>query len=117
MCRFGLTPCRIAWPVEQAEADLRVAAGALDTRRRAIATEKANAVIAREQIKRAQSNFELATRTAERLGPLAGKAYVSSQQFDQAQTAQTHQDLPQNPPAAAHPATDACQEQRRQKQR
>ena len=75
---FRLDPVPYLLAVEQAEADLRVAEGALDTRRRAIATEKANAVIAREQIKRAQSNFELATRTAERLRPLAGKAYVSS---------------------------------------
>jgi hypothetical protein len=42
-------------------------------RRRAIATEKSNATIAAEQIKRAQTNLELATRTAERLRPLAGK--------------------------------------------
>jgi membrane fusion protein, multidrug efflux system len=79
-------PYRLA--VEQAEADLGVAVGALDTRRRAIATEKSNATIAAAQIKRAQMNLELATRTAERLRPLAGKAYVPTQQFDQAQTAQ-----------------------------
>ncbi|MGO9235130.1 MAG: biotin/lipoyl-binding protein, partial [Methylocella sp.] len=84
--RIDPVPYRLA--VEQAEADLGVAMGALDTRRRAIATEKSNAAIAAEQIKRAQTNLELATRTAERLRPLAGKAYVPTQQFDQAQTAQ-----------------------------
>ena len=84
--RIDPEPYRLA--VEQAEADLGVAVGALDTRRRAIATEKSNATIAAEQIKRAQTNLELATRTAERLRPLAGKAYVPTQQFDQAQTAQ-----------------------------
>ena len=70
--RIDPEPYRLA--VEQAEADLGVAVGALDTRRRAIATEKSNATIASEQIKRAQTNLELATRTSERLRPLAGKA-------------------------------------------
>ena len=65
--RIDPEPYRLA--VEQAEADLGVALGALDTRRRAIVTEKSNATIAREQIKRAQANLELATRTAERLQP------------------------------------------------
>jgi multidrug efflux system membrane fusion protein len=74
--------------VEQAEADLGVTLGALDTRRPAIAAEKSNATIAAEQIKRAQTNLELATRTTDWLRPLAGKAYVPTQQFDQAQTAQ-----------------------------
>jgi membrane fusion protein, multidrug efflux system len=84
--RIDPVPYRLA--IEQAEADLGVAIGALDTRRRAIATEKSNATIAAEQIKRAQTNLELAARTTERLRPLAGKAYVPTQQFDQAQTAQ-----------------------------
>jgi multidrug efflux system membrane fusion protein len=65
--RIDPVPYRLA--VEQAEADLEVAMGALDTRRRAIATEKSNAAIAAER-------------------PLAGKAYVPTQQYDQAQTAQ-----------------------------
>ena len=56
--------------VEQAEADLGVTLGALDTRRPAIATEKSNATIAAEQIKRAQTNLELATRTTDWLGRL-----------------------------------------------
>jgi multidrug efflux system membrane fusion protein len=85
---FRIDPAPYRFTVEQAEADLEVAVGALDTRRRAIATEKSNATIAAEQIKRAQTNLELATRTADRLRPLAGKAYVPTQQFDQAQTAQ-----------------------------
>ena len=45
-------------------------------------------MIAAEQIKRARTNLELATRIAERLRSLAGKAYVPAQQIDQAQTAQ-----------------------------
>jgi membrane fusion protein, multidrug efflux system len=67
---------------------LGVAVGALDTRQRTIATDKSNATIASEQIKRAQTNLELATRSVERLRPLVAKAYVPTQQFDQAQTLQ-----------------------------
>ena len=84
---FRIDPEPYRQVVEQTEADLGIAMAALDTRRRALATEKSNAKIASEQTKRAQTNYELATRTAERLRPLAGKAYVPTQQFDQAQTA------------------------------
>jgi membrane fusion protein, multidrug efflux system len=84
--RIDPEPYRLA--VEQTEAELGVALGALDTRRRNIATDKSNATIASEQIKRARTNLELATRTVERLRPLVAKAYVPAQQFDQAQTAQ-----------------------------
>jgi membrane fusion protein, multidrug efflux system len=84
--RIDPEPYRLA--VEQAEAELGVTVGALDTRRRNISTDKSNATIASEQIKRAQTNLELATRTVERLRPLVAKAYVPTQQFDQAQTAQ-----------------------------
>lgn len=85
---FRIDPVPYQLAVQQAEADLQVALGALDTRQRAIATEKSNAMIASQQIKRAQTNLELATRTTERLRPLVSKAYVPTQQFDQAQTAQ-----------------------------
>jgi membrane fusion protein, multidrug efflux system len=84
--RIDPEPYRLA--VDQAEAELGVAVGALDTRRRSIATDKSNATIASDQIKRARTNLELATRTVERLRPLVAKAYVPAQQFDQAQTAQ-----------------------------
>jgi len=84
--RLDPEPYRLA--VEQAEANLGVAIGALDTRRRSIATERSNATIASEQVKRAQTNLQLAARTSERLRPLASKFYVPTQQFDQAQTAQ-----------------------------
>jgi multidrug efflux system membrane fusion protein len=84
--RIDPEPYRLA--VKQAEAELGAAAGALDTRRRTIATDKSNATIASGQIKRAQTNLELATRTVERLRPLVAKAYVPAQQFDQAQTLQ-----------------------------
>jgi membrane fusion protein, multidrug efflux system len=84
--RVDPEPYRLA--VEQAEAELGVAVGALDTRRRTISTDKSNATIASEQVKRARRNLELADRTVERLRPLVAKAYVPAQQFDQAQTAQ-----------------------------
>jgi multidrug efflux system membrane fusion protein len=84
--RIDPEPYRLA--VEQAKAELGVVVGTLDSRRRTIATDKSNATIASEQIKRAQTNLELATRTVERLRPLVAKAYVPTQQFDQAQTAQ-----------------------------
>jgi membrane fusion protein, multidrug efflux system len=84
--RVDPEPYRLA--VKQAEAELGVAVGALDTRRRTISTDKSNATIASEQVKRAQRNLELADRTVERLRPLVAKAYVPAQQFDQAQTAQ-----------------------------
>jgi hypothetical protein len=42
---------------------------------------------------------------------------LQSDDADQPQAAQSHQDLPQNAPTAAHPATHARHEQRRQEQR
>ncbi len=84
--RLDPEPYRLA--VEQAKANLDVAIGALDTRRRTVATEKSNAMIAAEQVKRAQTNFQLASRTTERLRPLADRSFVPTQQFDQAETAQ-----------------------------
>jgi multidrug efflux system membrane fusion protein len=85
---FRIDPVPYQLAVDQAEADLRVAQAALDAQRRIISTEKSNVQIASEQTKRAQTNLDLAARTTERLKPLAGKAYVPTQQLDQAQTAQ-----------------------------
>lgn len=85
---FRIDPLPYKLAVDQAEADLGVALAALDAQRRVISTEKSNAQIAGEQIKRAQTNYDLAARTTERLRPLAGKSYVPTQQLDQAQTAQ-----------------------------
>jgi membrane fusion protein, multidrug efflux system len=83
---FRLDPVPYRLAVEQAQANLEIAIGALDTRRRTIATEKSNAAIAREQVTRAQTNFQLASRTTERLRPLASQSFVPLQQFDQAET-------------------------------
>lgn len=85
---FRIDPFPYQLAVDQAQADLGVALAALEAQRRVISTEKSNVQIASGQIKRAQTNYELAVRTTERLKPLAGKAYVPTQQLDQAQTAQ-----------------------------
>ena len=82
---FRLDPTAYADAVRQAEADLALAKAALETRRRTIATEQANAQVAAQQTKKAQDNLALSRRTVERLQPLAAKAYVPYQQFDQAQ--------------------------------
>jgi multidrug efflux system membrane fusion protein len=70
--------------VSQAQADLAVAEAQLDTQRRYVSTQRSNATIARDQITTAKANYELATRTAERLRPLTAKGYVPNQQLDQA---------------------------------
>jgi membrane fusion protein, multidrug efflux system len=82
---FRLDPATYADSVRQAEADLALAKAMLGTRRRAIATEQANAQIAVQQTKKAEENLALSRRTVDRLQPLAAKAYVPYQQFDQAQ--------------------------------
>ena len=70
--------------VSQAQADLAVAEAQLDTQRKYVSTQRSNATIARDQITTAKANYELATRTAERLRPLTAKGYVPNQQLDQA---------------------------------
>jgi multidrug efflux system membrane fusion protein len=70
--------------VSQAQADLAVAEGQLDTHRRYVSTQRSNATLAQDQARNAKSNYELATRTAERLRPLTAKGYVPNQQLDQA---------------------------------
>jgi multidrug efflux system membrane fusion protein len=84
---FRLDPEPYELAVRQAEADLAIAQAVLDTQRRTVATETANAVIAGDQITRALTNRDLAARTVERLRPLAARGYVPTQQFDTAQTA------------------------------
>ena len=85
---FQIDPLPYRLAVAQAEADLELARGELDTRKRVLATERSNAAIAADQARRARTNGELAVRTVERLGPLAERGFVPTQQFDQAQVAQ-----------------------------
>lgn len=74
--------------LEQTIADLAIATAADHDQSRNIRAEQANAAIAQEQINRATANLELATDTLERLLPMQAKGYVSTQQIDDARTAQ-----------------------------
>ncbi len=84
---FTLDQTTYRLAVDQAAADLKVAEASHADALRAVAAETSNAVIAEEQISRAQSNLELATQTLERLQALRPKGYVSAQQVDDALTA------------------------------
>ena len=81
---FQIDPLPYQLVVAQAQADLAVAEAQLDSRRKYVSTQRSNASIARDQARNAQANYELATRTAERLRPLTAKGYVPNQQLDQA---------------------------------
>jgi membrane fusion protein, multidrug efflux system len=87
---FQIDPLPYDLAVAQASAELAFAEAELDTRRRVLSTEQSNVTIASDQIRRAQTNSELAARTVERLSPLAERGYVPKQQLDQAQS--THVD-------------------------
>ncbi|RBP08702.1 multidrug efflux system membrane fusion protein [Roseiarcus fermentans] len=80
------TPYRLA--ADQARADLGVARAALATQTRAVETQRAAAALAADQVRRAEANLDLATRTVARLRPLAQQGYAPKQQLDQAETAE-----------------------------
>jgi len=81
---FQIDPLPYQLVVAQTQADLAVAEAQLDTQRKYVSTQRSNATIARDQTTNAKANYELATRTAERLRPLTAKGYVPNQQLDQA---------------------------------
>lgn len=85
---FRIDPVPYEFALAQAEAELALAQASLETQRRIVSTQQSTAMIAAEQTKRAQTNYELSIRTVERLKPLAEKGYAPLQQFDQAETAQ-----------------------------
>ncbi|MFL9920225.1 multidrug transporter subunit MdtN [Paraburkholderia fungorum] len=85
---FEIDPVPFRLVVAQTQADLELARAALETRRRTIVGERANATIAGDQTGKAAHNYELAARTVERLTPLVAKGYVPVQQLDQAQVAE-----------------------------
>ncbi|MEI9924266.1 MAG: multidrug transporter subunit MdtN [Bradyrhizobium sp.] len=85
---FRIDPLPYELTLAQTEADLAIAQAGLDTKRRAVSTQQSAASIASDQTKRAQTNYELSTRTVERLRPLATKGYVPAQQLDQAEVAE-----------------------------
>jgi membrane fusion protein, multidrug efflux system len=84
---FRIDPVPYQLAVDQAHADLALAEAQLATQRRAVATQQAAAVIAAAQTTRAMTNLELATRTVNRLSPLAAQGYVPTEQLDQAESA------------------------------
>ena len=82
---FQIDPFPYRLAVEQTASDLDIAKAQLETQRRLPATQRSNAVIAADQTKSARENHDLASRTVERLRPLASHGYVPQQQLDQAQ--------------------------------
>ncbi len=85
---FRIDPVPYQLAVDQARSDLALAQAQLGTQQRAVATQQSAATIAAAQVARATTNLDLATRTVNRLRPLAAKAYVPAEQLDQAVTAQ-----------------------------
>jgi multidrug efflux system membrane fusion protein len=81
---FQIDPLPYQLLVSQAQADLALAEAQLDTQRRYVSTQRSHAELARDQTTNAKANYDLATRTAERLRPLTAKGYVPNQQLDQA---------------------------------
>jgi len=81
---FQIDPVPYQLLLAQTQADLAVAEAQLVTQRKFVSTQRSNATVAHEQMVNAQANYELATRSAERLRPLNAKGYVPNQQLDQA---------------------------------
>lgn len=83
---FRIDPVPFRLAVDQAKADLALAEAQLVTQQKAVATQRAAAVVAARQVTSATSNLELATRTVARLRPLAARGYVPEEQLDKAET-------------------------------
>lgn len=83
---FQIDPVPYRLAVSQGKADLDLAEAALATQERVLSTQRSAAAIAADQKQRAAADLALATRTVERLRPLAASGYVPTQQLDQAQT-------------------------------
>ena len=84
---FQIDPVPYQLAVQQAQSDLDLAQAALDTQRRVLSTQRSAATVATDQVRRAATNLDLATRTVDRLRPLAAKGYIPNQQLDQAEAA------------------------------
>lgn len=91
LLRIDPEPYRLA--LSEARATLRAAEAALAEARRRSAAEVANAGSATEEIRRAEEDLALATRTVERLRPLVDQGYVSRQEFDEAVVAQANAEV------------------------
>jgi membrane fusion protein, multidrug efflux system len=81
---FQIDPLPYQLLVSQSQADLALAEAQLETQRKYVSTQRSNAAVAHDQTANAKANFDLATRTADRLRPLTAKGYVPNQQLDQA---------------------------------
>jgi multidrug efflux system membrane fusion protein len=81
---FQIDPQPYQLLVSQSAADLALAEAQLDTQRRFVSTQHSNATVAQHQTTSAKANYELASRTADRLKPLTEKGYIPGQQLDQA---------------------------------
>jgi membrane fusion protein, multidrug efflux system len=81
---FQIDPLPYQLLVSQAHADLALAEAQLDTQRRYVSTQRSHATVAADETLSAKANYELATRTVERLKPLTAKGYVPNQELDQA---------------------------------
>ncbi|WP_374570093.1 multidrug transporter subunit MdtN [Phenylobacterium sp.] len=84
---FQIDPVPYQATLAQAQADLNLAQAGLETQRRLVATQRSTAVVAADQIRRAEANRALAERTVRRLRPLAAEGYIPRQQLDQAEVA------------------------------
>lgn len=90
---FQIDPEPYRLRVQLAEAELKAAQAQLDTRRRTVSGETANAASASEQVTQARASLQLASNTLSRLQPLLPKGYVSVQQVDDAQTSKRKAEL------------------------
>jgi multidrug efflux system membrane fusion protein len=82
---FQIDPVPYQIVVAQAEADLHLTEAQLETQRRILSTQRSTATVAADQVRKASTNYELATRTTKRLRPLTASGYVPQQQLDQAE--------------------------------
>lgn len=85
---FRIDPVPYQLAVDQARADLALAEAQLGTQQRAVTTQQAAATVAAAQVSSATTNLDLATRTVNRLRPLAANGYVPAEQLDQAVAAE-----------------------------
>ncbi|MBS0980381.1 multidrug transporter subunit MdtN [Acetobacter thailandicus] len=74
--------------VRQAEASVALSKASLADQQRMLAVRQAQAAIAHDQLNRAEKNNALADRTTARLEPLAKRAFIPWQQYDQARVTQ-----------------------------
>jgi len=84
---FRVDPETYRLQLELAQAELAVVEGSLADQRRLRESERANAAVAQDEVSRAQTNLDLATRSLERLQPMEAAGYVSRQTLDEARTA------------------------------